>query len=479
VIASLLVTAALASADVDEAVTWIGRLGAEAFDDRVAAYKALEQLGREALPALRAAADSDDPRIRSRVRALIDSIGRRVEVDRLSQPIMVRLDFHDRPLGEVVETLNDRHDLDLIVRLGPEPRRGMILVDPNQPGRQQELLDRKLTLEAVEPVPFWEAIDRLCAAGSLHYGASAYSAFGASQGALRLMADQTSRGPVSDSGPFRVQVVGIRSVSEINFVQGPAPARRKAQPAGAGDLTVNLAAIPEPGLVLHPDGPASLAEAVDDQGRSLLPDAAQPPGPQKQGVITITNLASIHVGLKLHAPDPPPTTIHRLRGRIPVLAVTRQANPIVIPLQKAGAEKVISSPEMNLVVDEVSLGTGPRSSVRLTIRPNRRDNFAGRGFDPRRPDFAAFSRDRILERLELRDARGRRLHFGTSASTRGADQMGFYDRYQLEVPSRFDDVPAGGAAKTSKAPIPSELRYYGLVQRAMEIPFDFRDIPLR
>jgi hypothetical protein len=65
VIASLLLTAALASADVDEAVTWIGRLRAEAFDDRVAAYKALERLGREALPALRAAANSGDPTPRS------------------------------------------------------------------------------------------------------------------------------------------------------------------------------------------------------------------------------------------------------------------------------------------------------------------------------------------------------------------------------------------------------------------------------
>jgi hypothetical protein len=359
-----------------------------------------------------------------------------------------------------------------------------MLFDPNQPGRQQELLDRKVTLEAAEPLPFWEAIDRLCAAGSLHYGASAQSAFGASRGTLTLMADRTGRGPVSDSGPFRVQVVGIQSVSEINFVQRPDPVRRKAQPAGAGDLTLNLAAIPEPDLVLHQNGPASLAEAVDDRGRSLIPDVAKPAGAappryQNQGVITITNLASISIGLKLQAPDPPPTTIRRLRGRIPVLVVARQADPIVIRLQETAAEKVISIPEMNLIVDEVALGPGARSSVRVTIRPSRRDNFAGRGRDPRRPDFAAFNRDRILERLELRDASGRRLHFGTGTSTRGADQKGFYDRYQLVVPSPFDNVPAGGAGKASKPPIPGELRYYGLVQTAMEIPFDFRDIPMR
>ena len=48
----------------------IGRLGASSFDDRVAACKALEHLGREALPALRAAADSSDARVRLRTSVL-------------------------------------------------------------------------------------------------------------------------------------------------------------------------------------------------------------------------------------------------------------------------------------------------------------------------------------------------------------------------------------------------------------------------
>ncbi len=168
--APFLLTVVLASASADDgsdAVKLIGRLGAESFDDRVAAYKALERLGGEALPALRAAADARDPRVRSRVRALIDSIGRRVETDRFSRPTMIRLDFRDRPLGEVVAALNERHDLGLTLRLGPEPRRGMRFFDPDQPGRLKELRDRAITLEAAQPVPFWEAVDRLCKAASL------------------------------------------------------------------------------------------------------------------------------------------------------------------------------------------------------------------------------------------------------------------------------------------------------------------------
>ena len=63
---------------------------------------------------------------------------------------MLRLDFHDRPLGEVVKTLNERHDLRLSLRLEPLPRRGRIMAFPNpdRVDRLKELTKRPITLEA-------------------------------------------------------------------------------------------------------------------------------------------------------------------------------------------------------------------------------------------------------------------------------------------------------------------------------------------
>ena len=183
--APVLLTLVLASASADDppdAVTLIGRLGAESFDDRVAAYKALERLGGEALPALRAAADTSDMRVRSRVLALIESIGRQVEADRFARPTMIRLDFRNRPLGEVVDALNDRYDLGLSLRLGPEPGRGMRMFDPGEPDRLRELRDREIRPRAARPLPFWEAIDRLCEAGALRYGMSPRRGFGTGPG---------------------------------------------------------------------------------------------------------------------------------------------------------------------------------------------------------------------------------------------------------------------------------------------------------
>ena len=140
--APILLTLALLSASADDppdAVTLIGRLGSESFDDRVAAYKALEHKGGAALPALRAAADTGDMRVRLRVHALIESIGRQVEADRFARPTMIQFDIRTHPFGELVDALNERYDLGLSLRLGPEPRRRMIVFDRGAPDRLQEL----------------------------------------------------------------------------------------------------------------------------------------------------------------------------------------------------------------------------------------------------------------------------------------------------------------------------------------------------
>ena len=91
------------STDDQVAGDLITRLAAPSFDDRVAAYKSLERLGTAALPALRAAVNSSDPRIQKRARDLIASISRQTDTDRLTQPTLIALNFRNRPLGEVVD----------------------------------------------------------------------------------------------------------------------------------------------------------------------------------------------------------------------------------------------------------------------------------------------------------------------------------------------------------------------------------------
>ncbi len=481
--APFLLTIVLVSANADnppDVATWIGRLGSSSFDDRVAAYKALELLGGEALPSLRAVAETSDARVRTRVRALIESIGRQVETNRFVRSTLIHLDFRNRPLSEVVEALNDRHDLGLTLRLSPEPRRGMMGFgpDPDQPQRLKALRNREITLEAAQPLAFWEALDRLCQAGALRYDVSPRNGFGTSPGYLVLIADHTGRGPVSDSGPFRVQVTGAASDFDPDFPLDPDPERprRGARSRGVTDLTVPLAVLPEPGLMLHQNGAVIVTEATDDRGRSLETSAPAKPDPRQANRSRQfgNGQAAIQVNAVLKALDPPVKVIRRLQGKVPVIAVTRASDPIVIPLKGEGVlGKPFSTRDMALMVDEVSLAPGAPAWVQVTLRFHGGNFGAIPRFDPSRPDFTVFDRERVLEHLELHDAAGKRLSHTTDGQIRGADVQGFYDRYQLFVTPGSEGGP--GASKT---PIPSELRYYGFVQKVTEVPFDFRDIPM-
>jgi hypothetical protein len=480
VFARFLLTLVLASAAADDppdAVTLIGRLGSASFDDRVAAYKALERTGGAALPALRAAADTSDTQVRSRVLALIESIGRQVEADRFTRPTMIQLDFRTRPLGAVVNALNDRYDLGLSLRLGPEGRRGLRIFDPGEPDRLKALRDREIRPRAARPLPFWEAIDRLCEAGGLHYGISPGHGFGTSRGSLDLMADRTGRGPVSDSGPFRVQVTWAHPVFEGDIPFDPVIPRRGAKPPGAGGLTVPLAVLAEPGLMLRRNGPVSVTEATDERGRSLLAPSAPAElelGPANRSRQAMYEGEAIQVNALLAAHDPPATVIRRLRGKVPVIAVAWGSDPMVIPLKGEGVVgRPYSTRDLTLVVDEVSLDPRAPAWLKVTVNLNRADRATFARHDPPGPAFYGFNFGGVLEHLALHDAAGRRLNHQLGSQARSIHG----DHYQLIVSPLSDDGPGAGPGPP-KTPIPSELRYYGFVQTVTEIPFDIRDIPL-
>jgi hypothetical protein len=77
-----------------ESAVLVDRLGSPRYAEREAAADDLERLGRQAIPALRAARDARDLEIRTRALALVNKI----EGALLTQPTLVTLDFEDQPL---------------------------------------------------------------------------------------------------------------------------------------------------------------------------------------------------------------------------------------------------------------------------------------------------------------------------------------------------------------------------------------------
>jgi hypothetical protein len=138
----------------DRPADLVARLGSHQYAEREADAEALRRLGPAALPALRDARSSADLEIKTRALALRDEI---VSTEIL-HPAPIKLDFQDRPRVEVIEVIG---------------RQAGLVIEPGDEQPLQSTLnrrvwpDRRITLEAAEPLPFWDAIDRLCQASGL------------------------------------------------------------------------------------------------------------------------------------------------------------------------------------------------------------------------------------------------------------------------------------------------------------------------
>ena len=128
-----------------DAAALIEKLGSASYAEREAT-KSLESLGSKALPALRSALKSQDLEVRGRARAMINKI----EGNLLIQESLVRLDFQDASLDEIVKSIRKQTGTE--IGLGPAgPDSAKV----------------RITLSDTRPVPFWKAVDRLCEAGNL------------------------------------------------------------------------------------------------------------------------------------------------------------------------------------------------------------------------------------------------------------------------------------------------------------------------
>ena len=109
----------------------------------------------------------------------------------------------------------------------------MRLFDPGEPDRLKELRAREITTRGGPAVAVLGG-DRPALRGrcpSLWRVAPAQGS-GPSQGSLVLMADRTGRGPVSDSGPFRVQITCSHPVFDRDFTARSRSARPRGEAAG-------------------------------------------------------------------------------------------------------------------------------------------------------------------------------------------------------------------------------------------------------
>jgi hypothetical protein len=133
-----------AKADSAAVAKLVAQLGSDRYEDREAAFKALDALGPTALEELRTALTGRDEETRRRAVDLVQLIERRQESAQLTQPKMVHLIYTDMPVTQAVQDMARKTGFQIQIE-----------------GDQTKLANRKMTLDTGE-LPFWQAVDQFC-----------------------------------------------------------------------------------------------------------------------------------------------------------------------------------------------------------------------------------------------------------------------------------------------------------------------------
>jgi hypothetical protein len=366
----------------------VEKLGSASYAEREAA-KSLESLGAKALPPLRASLKSNDLEVRTRARSLINKI----EGNLLLQATTVRLDFKDATVEEIVKSLSKQAGFNVgLAQRGPNP--GAV----------------RITLQDPTPIPFWTAIDRICAAGQLtcefqnmglrgqlmpqpglvlSYVMNWLTPKSDNHGAFQLNVESLSyssqvslRASARMMAPSRAGAGGFDGVAKkganaaAKRVPASTPPRGAAESAGNAPVRntqfqVHLRVVIEPRMMISQISQPELVEAVDDLGHSLLPVAngdQRTYGPRGMmgAVMPGANIANLIA--QLHRPETPGKIIKTLRGSVEVWVLAPRPSPLVIPLEGA-VGKTFENGDRSVVVNAID--TDPaRGQPRIELTPD-------------------------------------------------------------------------------------------------------------
>jgi hypothetical protein len=363
---------------------------------------------------------------------------------RLPRPSLVALDFRERPVMEVVQAIRDRS--------------GNTLEIPNVSGLPGE--EPRVTLEALEPVPFWEALDRLCEEAHFQRTLVVGGALGIPRPQIQLFGPYNARvgqpGLARYVGPLRLGSFSLHARRDIVYVPGSV----NPIPNQYGPFYAEFQVQVEPRFVAHRAGPLARLEAEDEKGQSLIdPKLAErdPPPNSLQ-----YSLDWIHIPLA--RPSEPGTTLKRLRGVIPIEIGVRSAEPtLVIPLPEA-AGKTFHAPDATLIVQESSVNRQGSAHIRLVVR------LEGERNDPAKVSSGllyARAMGLFHHQLEIVDDEGKPMTQGSGGSSVQRNELSL--RYTVSHP------PSPPDPKTLP---PTKLRYYALDWTIWDAPFEFGEIPL-
>ena len=434
-------TATDSNSQVDPTVL-VARLGSPRFRDRERAARDLETLGLAALPALRAAKTTRDPEIQTRAGQLRE----RIERVLMLRPSLVLLNSRERPLNEIVGSLGSQSR----VKVGLE-------------GHNLFQGWPKATVVETKPLPFWDALDRVCRAGNVRRSLASGqgpgdedSVSGESAGIVMLneLPKDKVLFPSYNHGPFQVRLVKFRRDREVSLDQ------KDDEPTDRFQAVLAIAA--EPRLAIGLEGLPQLLEAIDDRGRSLKPadlpkddDANDPdiaPGIPFDMPQEVAGDQTISIALQI-----PKGNVHAiavLRGTVPIGVAGLREDPLTIPLTDATG-KTFRDGDLSVTVQSVK-NEADGSSIDILLR----DDSEANDRNDRNGQRVNFMPQTILRQLILVDDKNRRLAW---------------------MPDNFDGESGAHQITLKTMPAlgrgaPVRLLVHGLIRAKTDVPFEFRDL---
>lgn len=423
--------------------------------EREAAEARVEELGEAAIPALVKATESSDLELRHRAAFFLDKI----EGSRLARPTVVALDFRSKSIKEITESIGAAAGVTIVL----------------EPDGDVRFRSKTITLQDAQPVPLWTAIDRLCGEAALRLEPPVppwirqrqMAALGNPGGLRRRVStgneltlrilDSPGLSPTSDSGAFRIGLAGLVLDRTRTFVRSQ---QNPTQPDTTTIFTIAVQVRAEPRLTIAAVEEPRLLEAIDDRGQSLLGPMTNPINHRvPRGMDEFSRNQPLVFSLKY--PDEPGKRISRLRGSVRVQVVGRRDDPIIVPLAEADGKTFSSSSASLTVQSSRPGGVGRETALDFSLEGTDVARPAMNAFDVRaglRPPPSAWGQ------IEFLDAKGRTCFIADL----GGNNAGFGVANQRKI-SFITQDPAGP---------PVEARYYGALWAGVEVPFEFRDIPM-
>lgn len=361
-------------------------------------------------------------------------------VDDPTRAGMVRLDFHQQSLPEIVRQIGDRggNPLNLhFAEVGAEPP--------------------KFTLEASEAVPFWEAIDRLSRVVGLQCQVNEGGGWGNPAWNVSMYGPAEADPSVGVyAGPFRFGHFQILTDTERAFVI--------PQQTGLGQnlqgCRAEIAVMVEPRVLAIRTGPLEDLAAIDDLGLSLIDPVMNKAetAPEPNGGYYFNTFPHV-LRIRLKPPDPTSRRLQHLRGRMPVEVGLLPQEPSRRIDLKTSIDRPVIVDDLEVTVKEYA--PQPDGAVSVVIEAKI---LGARGDASRSSEAVVRARSNaLLRQFQMVDTDG---HLVLPASGGTSNSQGWRLEARFPAPN-----PRGVSA-------PTHLLLYLPRWSSWSAPFEFRDVPL-